>query len=66
MNLLHLIFAFSALTCLRCDMLNYDGVCEKGNSTCDAKDDQECGLLVISKGESSLGDLGVMLLAGDE
>nr|XP_006991228.2 prostate and testis expressed protein 14-like [Peromyscus maniculatus bairdii] len=38
------------LTCLQCDWLNTDGVCVKGESTCEAKDDQECGILVVSKG----------------
>ncbi|KAK7796103.1 hypothetical protein U0070_006894, partial [Myodes glareolus] len=51
-----LIFGFvsSALTCLQCDMLNSDGECEKGESTCEAKDDQECGILVVSKGNEIL------------
>ncbi|XP_036050066.1 secreted seminal-vesicle Ly-6 protein 1-like [Onychomys torridus] len=39
-----------ALTCLQCDLLNADGKCEKGESTCEAKDDQECAILVVSKG----------------
>ncbi|XP_076432119.1 prostate and testis expressed protein 14-like [Peromyscus maniculatus bairdii] len=39
-----------ALTCLQCDWLNADGECVKGESTCEAKDDQECGILVVSKG----------------
>ncbi|XP_021494317.1 prostate and testis expressed protein 14-like [Meriones unguiculatus] len=56
-NLLLLLLGLSfvvgflqALTCLRCDMLNSDGVCEKKNSTCETVDGQECGLLVASKG----------------
>lgn len=63
MSLLPLIFAFSALRCLQCDMLNADGICEKGNSTCEAKDDQECGILVVSEGGLSLGDHRMILLA---
>ncbi|XP_057622250.1 prostate and testis expressed protein 14-like [Chionomys nivalis] len=43
-----------ALTCLQCDMLNSDGECEKGESTCEAKDDQECGIMVVSKGHDIL------------
>ncbi|XP_052043091.1 prostate and testis expressed protein 14 [Apodemus sylvaticus] len=39
-----------ALRCLQCEMLNNDGICEKGNSTCEAKDGQECGILVVSEG----------------
>ncbi|XP_076780588.1 prostate and testis expressed protein 14-like [Arvicanthis niloticus] len=39
-----------ALRCLQCDLLNSDGICEKGNSTCEAKDDQECGIFVLSSG----------------
>ncbi|KAK7806436.1 hypothetical protein U0070_014750 [Myodes glareolus] len=35
-------------------MLNSDGECEKGESTCEAKDDQECGILVVSKGNEIL------------
>lgn len=65
MNLI-LDFAFSALTCLQCDWLNADGECVKGESTCEAKDDQECGILVVSKGASSLGDIGVTLFAAQE
>lgn len=38
----------------------------KGESTCEAKDDQECGILVVSKGASSLGDIGVTLSAAQE
>lgn len=47
-------------------MLNSDGICEKGNSTCKAKDDQECGKLVVSTGGPSLGDLRVTLFAADK
>ncbi|KAL6030292.1 hypothetical protein STEG23_036190 [Scotinomys teguina] len=47
---LSLVVGFlQALTCLRCDMLNADGECEKGESTCEAKDDEECAILVVSK-----------------
>ncbi|EGW01806.1 Secreted seminal-vesicle Ly-6 protein 1 [Cricetulus griseus] len=55
-----------ALTCLQCDLLNADGVCEKGESTCEAKEDQECGIMVISQGVSSLGHLGVLLFVAQE
>ena len=44
-------------------MLNSDGECEKGESTCEAKEGQECGILVVSKGMSRLGDIGVTLFA---
>ena len=50
-------FAVSALTCLRCDLLNADGECEKGESTCEAKDGQECGIMVVSKGMPRMGAL---------
>ncbi|XP_051012764.1 prostate and testis expressed protein 14-like [Acomys russatus] len=38
-----------ALTCLQCYMFDSNGVCEKGESTCEAKDGQECGILVVSE-----------------
>ena len=59
-------FVFSALTCLQCDMLNADGECEKGESTCEAKDDQECGILVVSRGMSRLGRSWVTMSAVQE
>lgn len=59
-------FCLVALRCLECDMLNSDGICEKGNSTCEAKEDQECGILVVSQGGSSLGDFRVILFAADK
>ncbi|KAM7337813.1 hypothetical protein ACRRTK_003932 [Alexandromys fortis] len=47
---LSLVLGFlQALTCLQCDKLNADGECEKGKSTCEAKDGQECGILVLSR-----------------
>eukprot|EP00073_Rattus_norvegicus_P037750 XP_008764299.1 PREDICTED: secreted seminal-vesicle Ly-6 protein 1-like [Rattus norvegicus] len=41
-----------ALKCLQYDMLNSDRICEKGNSTCNTKDDQKYGILVVSKGDN--------------
>ncbi|XP_021061602.1 secreted seminal-vesicle Ly-6 protein 1 [Mus pahari] len=56
-NILFLLLGLSfvvgflqALRCLQCDMLDEDGNCVKNNSTCEAKDDQECGILVVSSG----------------
>ncbi|NP_001243079.1 secreted seminal-vesicle Ly-6 protein 1-like isoform X2 [Rattus norvegicus] len=43
-----------ALTCWDCDMLNSDGICKTGYSTCKAKDDQECCKLVVSTGDKIL------------
>ncbi|XP_028640176.1 secreted seminal-vesicle Ly-6 protein 1-like [Grammomys surdaster] len=43
-----------ALTCWDCAILKSDGNCVKGNTTCEAKDDQECALLVVSKGDNIL------------
>ncbi|XP_021519830.1 prostate and testis expressed protein 14-like [Meriones unguiculatus] len=43
-----------ALTCLKCDMLNSDGICEIGETTCEAKDGQECSILVASEGDNIL------------
>ncbi|XP_040585830.1 secreted seminal-vesicle Ly-6 protein 1-like [Mesocricetus auratus] len=48
---LSLVVGFvQALTCFRCSWLNADGVCEKGETTCEAKDGEECNIIVVSKG----------------
>lgn len=47
-------------------MVNSDGFCEKGNSTCEAKDDQECEKLLVSSGGSSLGDIRVIMFAANK
>ncbi|KAL6030294.1 hypothetical protein STEG23_036192, partial [Scotinomys teguina] len=60
---LSLVVGFlQALTCLECYMLNADGECEKGESTCEAKDDEECAILVVSKDLTAMSNHPLLLM----
>ena len=43
-------FIFSALSCFQCELLNSEGICEKGESTCETEHDQQCSMVEVSTG----------------
>ena len=43
-------FIFSALSCFQCELLNSEGICEKGESTCETERDQQCAMVEVSTG----------------
>ncbi|XP_054568825.1 protein PIP-1-like [Eptesicus fuscus] len=40
-----------ALTCFKCDLLNATGVCERGESSCQARGSQQCFLRKVYEGD---------------
>lgn len=47
------VFIFSALSCFQCELLNSEGICEKGESTCETEHDQQCAMVEVSTGVSA-------------
>jgi hypothetical protein len=43
-------FFFSALTCITCDRINSQGICESGEGCCQAKPGEKCASLITLKG----------------
>ncbi|XP_040586175.1 secreted seminal-vesicle Ly-6 protein 1-like [Mesocricetus auratus] len=52
---LSLVVGFvQALTCMKCSWVNPAGICEKGKTTCVAKDGEQCDRLIVSTGRDML------------
>ncbi|CAH6860421.1 prostate and testis expressed protein 14 [Phodopus roborovskii] len=48
---LSLLLGFlQALSCFYCELLNSEGICEKGESTCETDGDQQCSMVEVSTG----------------
>ncbi|XP_012980525.2 secreted seminal-vesicle Ly-6 protein 1-like [Mesocricetus auratus] len=54
LSLALLLGFLQALSCFQCELLNSEGICEKGGSTCETESDQQCALVEVSTGRDML------------